>query len=529
MANNVELNESITIPIQSEELGLMHPPLKRTRRGASSSTSDQRGKCKDLLSLPDEMLEEILGFLEVRQLVQFSTVAKQFRYCPRYGKRLDFDSSFQRTLIHMGQYEPIVRRMIDEHDGPKIRSLKLDFIPTNDADNQVMVANWISKAAEKGVEELELNFGRCLDPFRVTFDLIFQIKTLEVIRLKFVDLGMPINDFQITRLRLLKVCSMNALNINVVILNALFRNCTELEIVEIIDCNTPDRLRLSAGNLNKFRKLRLANCRALEEITINAPSLTTLHYTGQLIAFNFELCENFSDFLLDLKSTRWSNVYINHFLLDKLMSNFLTIEVLTTTSILVERLSAKFAKRRMTDMLYFFPMVKEINLTMERSRGCNLFVMTYFFRKFPLCKRLFIDVRGWIQTPVANGGGGGNHTLDQQPPLMPWPWSAQAILSNPELARSNPHLEQLKLTGFRFNQNEMELLCYFLRSGHNLKTVTIFLASPRHWRSAAPNEDMFNYDLRHIITSPNLRIKIYPHKDGKKLYPAKHPKNWRKG
>ncbi|CAN0912277.1 FBD-associated F-box protein At1g61320 [Linum grandiflorum] len=310
MANNIELNESITIPIQSEELGLMHPPPKRTRRGASSSTREQRGKCKDLLSLPNEMLGEILGFLDVRQLVQFSTVAKQFR---------------------------------------------------------------------------------------VTFDHIFQIQTLEVIRLKFVDLGMPINDFQITGLRFLKVCSMNKLNINVVILNALLINCTKLEIVEIIDCNTPDRLRLSAGNLTKFRKIRLANCRALEDITINAPSLTTLHYSGQLITFNFEHCENFNDFLLDLKSTRWSNVYINHLLLDKLMSNLLTTEVLTTTSILVERLSAKFAKRRMTDMLYFFLMVKEINLTMERSKRCNLFVMAYFFRKFPVCERLFIDVRGWIQ------------------------------------------------------------------------------------------------------------------------------------
>ncbi|CAN0911737.1 hypothetical protein LINGRAHAP2_LOCUS27027, partial [Linum grandiflorum] len=87
-------------------------------------------------------------------------------YCSRYGKKLDFDSSFQRTFRHMEQYEPIVRRMIDEHDGQKIRSLKLDVIPTNDVDNQVMVANWINKSAQKGVEELELNFGRCLNPFR---------------------------------------------------------------------------------------------------------------------------------------------------------------------------------------------------------------------------------------------------------------------------------------------------------------------------------------------------------------------------
>ncbi|CAN0911667.1 FBD-associated F-box protein At1g61320 [Linum grandiflorum] len=236
-----------------------------------------------------------------------------FRYCSRYGKRLDFNSSFQRTLRHMEKYEPIVRRMIDEHDGPKIRFLKLDFIPTNDVDIQVMAANWINKAAQKVLEEPELNFGRCLDPFRVTFDLLFQIKTLEVIHVKFVDLGMPINDFQITKLRFLKVSSMNELNINVVILNALLRNCIELEIVEIIDCNTPDRLRLSAGNLNKSRKLQLANYRALE-------------------------------------------------------------------------------------------------------------------------------------IPLANGGGGANHTLEQQqqpqqPPLIPWSWSARTILANPELARSNPHLE----------------------------------------------------------------------------------------
>ncbi|CAN1223390.1 hypothetical protein LINGRAPRIM_LOCUS763 [Linum grandiflorum] len=201
----------------------------------------------------------------------------------------------------MEQYEPIVRRMIDEHDGPNIGSLKLDFIPTNDMDNQVMVANWINKVAQKGVEELELNFGRYL----VTFDFLFLIKTLKVIRLKFVDLWMSTNDFQITRLRFLKVCSMNELNINVVILNALLRNGTELEIVEIINYNTPDRVRLSAGNLNKFRKLRLANCRAPEEIIINAPSLKTLHYSRQLITFKFEHCKKFNDFLLNLESTRW--------------------------------------------------------------------------------------------------------------------------------------------------------------------------------------------------------------------------------
>ncbi|CAN0905293.1 FBD-associated F-box protein At1g61320 [Linum grandiflorum] len=513
----------------------MHPPPKRTRGDASSSIYMHRGnndaQCKDLLSLPNDILKEILGFLDVRQLVQFSTVAKQFRYCTKYGKRLDFDLSFLRTLIDIEQYEPIVHRIMDHHNGPNIRSLKLCFNPTNDVDNQAMVANWINKAAQKEVEELELNFDRGLDPFRVTFDLLFQIKTLEVLRLVFVDLGSPINDFQITGLQFLKVYSMKNININVVILDALLKSCTKLETLEIIHCYTPDCFRISAENLNMFRKFRLANCIGLKEITINSPSLTTLHYSGQLIAFNFENCENFADFLFDLKSTRWAIIYVNHFMLNKLMFNFLSIEVLTTTSILLERLCAKFAGAGTMDMFYFSLTVKEINLTMEGSRRCNLFTLAYFFSRFPRCERLFIDVRGWVpdmqQVLLANGGSGGNHArVQEQLSLVQWP-SSQMILANPMLVRSNPHLEQLKLTGFRFNSNEMELLCYFLLSGHNLKTVAIFSASPRHWRSAAPEEAMFNYQLRPMITSPNLWIKIYPHKYEKKLYPAKHSKNWR--
>ncbi|CAN0905309.1 FBD-associated F-box protein At1g61320, partial [Linum grandiflorum] len=428
MANNVVLNGSVTSPFPSEELGLMHHPPKRTRGDASSSIYMHRGnndaQCKDFLSLPNDILKEILGFLDVRQLVRFSTVAKQFRYCTKYGKRLDFDLSFLRTLIDIEQYEPIVNRIMDHHNGPKIRSLKLCFNPTNDVDNQAMVANWINKAAQKKVEELELNFDRGLDPFRVTFDLLFQIKTLEVLRLVFVDLGSPINDFQITGLQFLKVYSMKNININVVILDALLKSCTKLETLEIIHCYTPDCFRISAENLNMFRKFRLANCIGLKEITINAPSLTTLHYSGQLIAFNFENCENFADFLFDLKSTRWAIIYVNHFMLNKLMFNFLSIEVLTTTSILLE------------DMQHVL---------------------------------------------LANGGSGGNHArVQEQLSLVQWP-SSQMILANPMLVRSNPHLEQLKLTGFRFNSNEMELLCYFLLSGHNLKTVAIFSASPRHW------------------------------------------------
>ncbi|CAN0852710.1 hypothetical protein LINGRAHAP2_LOCUS5401 [Linum grandiflorum] len=129
-------------------------------------------------------------------------------------------------------------------------------------------------------------------------------------------------------------------------------------------------------------------------------------------------------------------------------------------------------------------------------------------------------------TSLENDDGAGNDPLALQL-APPGKWAATlTILTNPALAHSHPCLEQLKLTGFRFKPEEMDLLRYFLRTAHNLKTVAIFSASPRHWRSVAPDETVFNSDLRPMISSPNLWIKLYPHKDEKKFYPAKHSKNW---
>ncbi|CAN0857491.1 FBD-associated F-box protein At1g61320 [Linum grandiflorum] len=474
MVNNVELRGSTTVPIETEEFDRMHPRCKRPQRGSSSCKPNQRANnhngYNDLLSLPKDILVEILGFLEVRQLVQFNIVAKQFRYCSKYGKRLDFDLSFQKALLDMDQYQPIVGRIMDQHDGSKIQSLKLCFTPANNVENQAMVAQWIEKATQKGVEEVELNFDHSLEPFRVTLDILFQSKTLEALYLVFVDLGSPTKDFQVTGLRFLKLCLMKKLKINVVILDAMLDSCTELVALEIIDCHTPDHIRFSARNLTKFRKLKLANCTTLKEITIDAPSLTILHYSGQLIAYNFKNYGNLVDFLLDLKYTR--RAYLDRFLLNKLMLNFMRIEVLTTTSLLLED-------------------------------------------KQP--------------ASLANDGRGGNHSLEQQqqPPKV-WTLALMSLASRTP-APSYPHLQQLKLTGFRFKPREIELLSYFLRSANNLKTVAIFLASPCHWRFAAPNEVVFNYDLKPIIASPRAWIKIYQHKHENEFYPAKHPKNWRKG
>ncbi|CAN0878196.1 FBD-associated F-box protein At1g61320 [Linum grandiflorum] len=407
----------------------MHPPPKQTQRETSSSNDEQKAgnhiRSKDLVSLPNDMIEEIFNLIEIRQLVQCGIVAKQFR---------------------------------------------------------------------------------------VTYDILFQIKTLKVLRLLSVNLGSPPKDFHVIGLRLLKVCSLNHLSVKEVILDALLKNCTELQILEIIECFTSRHIIFSAGNLKKLIKFRLDGCILLRAITLDAPSLTTLHYSGHLISFNFLNCGNIVDFMLNLLPIRWSNFTDNYFLLDKLMLTLPEIEVLCY----------KFLESGMMDRFYSIPTVTEINVTLKGSMRCNLFTIAYFLSKFPCCERLFIDVRGWLPdiepTPFQ---------LVQQPPPVQWT-EEQTALGNRALAPNYPHLELLKVTGFQFEANEMELLRYFLSTGHNLKTVAIFLASPGRWTPIPPDEVVFNYDLRPVITSPDLWVNIYQHDQENDLYPAKHPKKWYK-
>ncbi|CAN1178997.1 FBD-associated F-box protein At1g61320 [Linum perenne] len=450
----------------------------RAKRGAYSSISRRTINhvtgCNDFMSLPLDVVENILDFLDHKQLTQFSVVAKPFRHCFNKGKKLDFDLSFQRGLGNRDLYMDVVGRIMEQHDGPRIKSLKLSFAPTNDAANQALVNRWITKAAQKGVEELDIVFNNGSQPFRVTSDLL-QIKTLEILRLMFVDIGSPTESFEVTGLRFLRVCSMKRMSIDLFFLDALSNQCLELETLEIINCSTPSNMRFSAGKLKKFR---LANCRHLREINLEAPSLISIHYTGHILAFNFKNCVKLVDFMINLKPTRWVVFEVNryHILLDKLMSSLSKIEVMTTTSRLLEDIH---------------PLQHQNQPQMVLNE---------------------------------DEGGDGQPEQQQQDDLA-------AMLENQvnqAVAPGYPFLEQLKLTGFRFKPGEMSLLCHFLQKGNNLKTVAIFTASPRHWQPIMPDVDLFNQYHRPWMSSPNVRINIFPHSQEKQLYPTPHPKDWYK-
>ncbi|CAN0906973.1 hypothetical protein LINGRAHAP2_LOCUS24544 [Linum grandiflorum] len=89
----------------------------------------------------------------------------------RFQVPADEDNSYQRTgtssyAYHLQNFFKLWLSSCGTSHLLNYDYLKLCFTPTNDANNQVMVAHWTNKAIQKGVEELELNFDRGLDPLR---------------------------------------------------------------------------------------------------------------------------------------------------------------------------------------------------------------------------------------------------------------------------------------------------------------------------------------------------------------------------
>ncbi|CAN0906972.1 hypothetical protein LINGRAHAP2_LOCUS24543, partial [Linum grandiflorum] len=97
----------------------------------------------------------------------------------RFQVPADEDNSYQRTgtssyAYHLQNFFKLWLSSCGTSHLLNYDYLKLCFTPTNDANNQVMVAHWTNKAVQKGVEELELNFDRGLDPLSLKNHARFQ-------------------------------------------------------------------------------------------------------------------------------------------------------------------------------------------------------------------------------------------------------------------------------------------------------------------------------------------------------------------
>ncbi|CAI0407232.1 unnamed protein product [Linum tenue] len=338
-------------------------------------------------------------------------------------------------------------------------------------------------------------------------DGIFKIETLRILRLSFCAfvLPEPKNNFVVTGLPCLRILSFSKMDLrDMTVLQALFKACSKLETVELLHCFFPMYFKIVAEHLKKFKACKPANVLEIVGVAIDAPNLTTLHYSGPLVVFIYKDFDKLTDCILDFKPHR-AYLAMDHYKLDQVMYDMSNIE----------GLCPKHSDGNSTINDFFcLSRLKEIQLFMEGSRYCNVFTIVSFLRKCPSIEKIHIDCRGWFRADMVLSNG---YALAvQQHSLLDW-----------VVGPSYPNLKVLKLTGFKFEPHEMKLLSYFVETGLNLETVAIFLPSPRS-KETVPfmDEETLNRRFRPKMASPIGRIRVFQHFEDQMFYPSKHPKNW---
>lgn len=244
--------------------------------------------------LPDDVIDKIFSFLPLKSAFSSGLISKRFSNSWKLSRDLSFNVDY-RTLGNWNR-DPreelfkLVQFVMDEHEGPQIKKLMIILDPSG---KEGQVCDWIMKAVSKGVEELDLDFSAGDRRFYFPSNMILldeenarKLHTLKVCYCELPTLGALVS------FGYLKKLSVEDVMVTRFFLKAVFKECLNLETFELCQCECEEEedrfLIMDAGNLEKFKSLKLDNCSYLLKIYINAPSLEEFYYEGEICRIVFE-------------------------------------------------------------------------------------------------------------------------------------------------------------------------------------------------------------------------------------------------
>ena len=228
--------------------------------------------------LPYDVVEIIFSYLPINKVMQLGTASMRFRNSWVMNRKLHFDKDFAK-----GRGPVEIARILDnvfrQHSGSKIDSFRLYF---NHDSVESKAENWIRNSVEKGVEELDLDFGQGKKPFKIASNLL-DFESIRVLKLTFCELNLP--------LKPKGLCSLSTLVLNKTpapngLIQAVFANCLLLENLELRHCTNVYHLKISAGKLKRFKELKVVEGNDLASVHIVAPSLESFFYRGHFSKLN---------------------------------------------------------------------------------------------------------------------------------------------------------------------------------------------------------------------------------------------------
>lgn len=310
---------------------LLHSHQKRTKRNHHHhhnhhdhhlSRHHVNGDRSSNPNLPDDILDRIFSFLPVKKAVQVGVLSTRFKNSWVFNRNLFFD----RDFADPGEFFEIVNRVFTSHVGSRIQRLRLSFDPTS---VESTVEKWIKTCIEKGVEEMGLDFYQGSEPFKLSSQHI-DVESIQILKLVHCEIDLPPNLNGLTFLRTLE---LRKVDITTKVLETFFRHCLLLETLDLWQCYTIRRLNVFARNLKRFKVLKVGHCSDIMWINIEAPSLHSIYYTGNVVSFNFAEVLQLEEVLLNFVPSR---SFTQASLVETTVSALSHVNVLTTTSALLE-------------------------------------------------------------------------------------------------------------------------------------------------------------------------------------------------
>lgn len=229
-----------------------------------------RSETDSISNLPNNIIDNILGCLPLRDVVRTSILSREWRYKWISSPDLVFDFWFDQMFLGGHKLEPLIYQILKLHKGPLLKFV----LQVPDLKSNPDIDEWIRLLPNSTLQELTLHVSRG-EAHRLTSHLLsFQhLRNLRLYNCVFN----PVPGFKgFTKLVNLELQS-------VVLEPELFRtfiaSCPAVERLRLIHCTSFDCLELTGPKLKYFefngvfKSVSFKNCPVLKDIRLTFSSM----------------------------------------------------------------------------------------------------------------------------------------------------------------------------------------------------------------------------------------------------------------
>ncbi|CAK7350713.1 unnamed protein product [Dovyalis caffra] len=469
-------------------------PRKRVKRHYQCNTS--ANETNHSVNLPNDALDKILALLPIKKAMQIGILSRRFNNSWIFSRRLDFDDEFARGHT-TEDFISFVNKVFDLHSSPTILSFRLFFDANGE---QSLVEKWIKKSIEKGVEEIELCFyviGNYFDggPIRLISD-VYDVESIKILKLNFCQLDLPPKP---KGLQFLNTLVLKRIFVTPALIDTLFQNCMFLETLDISQCYRIFHFKICTANLKKFKVLKVGDCPEILSIEIDAPTLHSIHYRGHICFIKFTNIPKAKDVMLNFIPPKG---FTETFLARDIVYDIHHIHVLTITSTFLEGLTPKFVNGILKEMKFSFWNLKEFHLIMEGALYCNPYDIVSFIKNCQHLEKIFIDLNEF------NFSSGSFWELHNREPFE-------------QCCVTLYSLRIIKLSGFKFQKDEILLVKFFLEKAPCLQKLVLITPKSRRVKVNTQNLEACHEYLKSWKSTRGAEIAVFEHSnDRSSVFPT---------